>query len=78
MFPVNEEIFRFEIPVNNVQLMQVSYTTDHLFKIPASFIFLNFGFLNDVIKQFSFLNVLHDKKKMPRSLNDLNLKKNTS
>ncbi len=60
MFPVNEEIFGFEVTVHNIQLMQVGHTTDHLLKITTGFFLLDFGFLHDVVEKLSFLDVLHD------------------
>ena len=72
MFPIDEEILRLEISMYDIELMQISYSTDHLFKVTTSFIFLNFRFLDNIIEQLAFLNILHDEKKVSGSLNDLN------
>ena len=46
--------------MDDIQLMQVSNATDHLLEISTGFVFLDFGFLHDVIEQLSFFDVLHD------------------
>ncbi len=57
--------------MNDVQLMQVSDSTDHLLEVLAGFVFLNFVFLYDVIEEFALFDVLHDQEKVARGLNDL-------
>ena len=57
--------------MDDIQLMQISYSTDHLFEVLTSFILFDFGLLDDVVEKFALLNVLHDKKKVPGSLDDL-------
>ena len=57
--------------MNNIQLMQISDSTYHLFKISTCFIFLNFRLFYNIIKEFPFLNVLHNKKQMSWCLNNL-------
>jgi hypothetical protein len=57
--------------MDDVQLMQVSDSTDHLLEISAGFVLLNFGFLYDVVEEFALFDVLHDQEEVTRGLNDL-------
>lgn len=57
--------------MDDIQLMQISYSTDHLFKVATSFILFDFGLLDDIVEKLTLLYVLHDKKKVSGSLDDL-------
>lgn len=57
--------------MNNIKTMEVSYSRNNLFEISTCLFFINFSVLNNVVKELSILNVLHDKKQVPTRLNNL-------
>lgn len=60
VFPVNKEILRFQISVDNVEAVQVGHPTDDLLKIFACLCFLDFRIFNDKVKQLTVLDILHN------------------
>lgn len=48
--------------MNNIKTMEVSHSRNNLFEIATCLFFINFSVLNNVVKELSILNVLHDKK----------------
>lgn len=57
--------------MNNIKPMEVSHSRNNLFEIATCLFFINFSVLNNVVKELSILNVLHDKKQVPTRLNNL-------
>lgn len=57
--------------MHDIQLMEIRYSTDHLFEIPTGLILIDFGLFHDIIKQLSFLNIFHNKEEMPGCLDYL-------
>ena len=52
----------------NIKSMQISNSTNYLLEISTSLFLVNFGVFDDVIKEFTIFNILHDKKKVPTGL----------
>ncbi len=57
--------------MDDIELMQIGDSTDYLLEISAGLILTNFILFNDIIKELSLLNVLHNQEQMPRCLYDL-------
>jgi len=55
----------------NIKSMKICNSTNNLFKIATSFFLINFGIFNNKIKKLTILNILHNEKQMPTSLNNL-------
>lgn len=56
--------------MDNVELVDVLYSTDNLLKDSASLFLIEPFLFNDVVEEFSVLHVLHDEEKLFRSLYD--------
>ena len=57
--------------MHNTQLVKIGHSADNVLKEPASLQFFQFGLLDNIVKELPLLNVLHDKKQMPRSFDNL-------
>ena len=66
----DENILKFEISVNDMQLVDILDPTYYLIKHFACLIFLHFPLFNDVIEELTTLNVLHDYEQLFGSLNN--------
>ena len=64
--------------MHNTQLMKIGHPTDNVLEEPASLQFLQFGLLDNIVKELSLLNVLHDQKQVPRSFDNLARRRFTS
>jgi len=46
--------------MNDAELMKICYSTDNIFKETTSLNLLQFWLFDDIVKQFSLLNVFHN------------------
>ena len=57
--------------MNDIESMQVSDSTQNLFKKSASLLLLNLVLLDDKVKKLAVLNIFHDQKQVTRCFDDL-------
>jgi len=69
MFMIKKKVFWLQIPVYNVQLMDVFNSGDNLLIKLARLSFLELLFLDNVVKKLSATCILHYKIEQLRSLN---------
>lgn len=51
--------------MDNVQLMKISHSADNMLEISASLQLFDLGDLDNIVKQFALLDILHYQKQMP-------------
>lgn len=56
--------------MNNIKPVKISNSTDNLFKIFACLFLVNFCILDDVVEELAILDILHNQKQMPTSLDN--------
>ena len=66
-----KQILRFEIPMDDIELVEILDTSDDLMKELTSLRLLHSLVGHVIVKQLSTLSVLHDKVQLFRSLDDL-------
>ena len=64
--------------MNNTELMKICNTANYIFEESTSLDLLQFGLFYDIIEKLSFFNVLHNKKEVSWSFDNLLLEGVTS
>ena len=68
---VQKQVFRFQVSVDDAQLVQVLNTTDDLLEELACFRLFQLLLLDDVVKKFASTHKLHDQEELLWRLNNL-------
>lgn len=64
VFPVNQQVLRLKVAMDDTQFMNVVDAADDVFEESASFLLLQFALLDNVIKEFALLHILHYQKQV--------------
>ena len=67
---VQKQVFRFQVSVDDAQLVQVLNTTDDLLEELACFRLFQLLLLDDVVEKFASTDKLHDQEELLRCLNN--------
>lgn len=57
--------------MDDIEAMEVCDSTDDLLEISTGFLLVDFGVLNNIVKQLAVLYVLHDEEEMAAGFDDL-------
>ena len=68
---VKQQILRLQIPMTNMQFMQILQPTNQLLKQLTSLLLFNPPIIYNILKQLSILTIFHHKEQVLGSLNNL-------
>ena len=57
--------------MDDIEAMEICDSADDLLEISAGFLLVDFGVLNNIVKQLAVLDVLHDEEEMAAGFDDL-------